>query len=129
MSDRTAPIRTGWITFVAVIGFVVGLFNVLSGIAAITEDDTTEQIGEVLFGVDITAWGWFWLIVGVLQMITGYLIYQRSLAGLYMGVTWAVISASLTVFIIWSAPIWGLVVLAINMLIIFGLTDNADEFT
>jgi hypothetical protein len=128
-SMQPSSIRSGWVTFAAVMAFVVGLFNVLSGIAAIAEDDLTEQVGEVLYGVDITAWGWFWLLIGTLQVITAYLIYTRSTVGLLLGIIWAVIGATLTVFIIFTYPIWGLVVLAINLLIIFGLTDNADEFS
>jgi hypothetical protein len=121
-------VRSGWVTFAAVIAFVAGLYNVLSGIAAIAEDDATERVQEVLYGIDISAWGWFWLIIGALQLLTSYLIYVRSPVGLVLGVTWAVISAIFTVFIIWTFPIWGLVVLALDMLVIYGLTANADEF-
>ena len=125
---RTSSVRSGWVTFVAVMGFIVGLYNVFSGIAAIAEDDATQAVGEVLYGVDITSWGWFWLVVGLLQVLTSYLIYIRRATGLILGITWATISAVLTVFIIWTYPIFGLVVLSVNLLIIFGLTDNADEF-
>ena len=50
------------------------------------------------------------------------------MTGLYLGIIFAVLSASLTVFIIWTYPIWGLIVLSVDLLIIFGLTDNVDEF-
>ena len=82
-------IRSGWVTFVAIIAGVVGVFNILTGIAAIAEDDQTEALHEVLFGVNITAWGWFWLILGVLQFITAWLIYQRSAVGQTLGLIWA----------------------------------------
>ena len=64
MSTRPPQIRSGWVTFAAIITGIVAVYNILSGIAAFAEDDQTERIAEVLYGVDITAWGWFWLILG-----------------------------------------------------------------
>jgi succinate-acetate transporter protein len=120
--------RSGGVTFAAVIAAVIGLFNILSGIAAIAEDDQTEAIGEVLYGVDITAWGWFWLIIGALQLLTAVLIFQRSPAGQVLGIVWAAITAALSVFMIFVAPIWALVVMTLSVTIIFALTAYPDEF-
>ena len=118
----------GVVLFAAVMAAVIGVFNVISGIAAIAEDDLTEQAGKVLFDINITAWGWFWLILGALQVLTSFLIFRRSMVGLVMGVLWAAISASLAVFVIFTYPIWALVVIGIDMIIIFGLLDNIDAF-
>jgi succinate-acetate transporter protein len=120
--------RSGGVTFAAVIAAVIGLFNILSGIAAIAEDDQTEAIGEVLYGVDITAWGWFWLIIGALQLLTAVLIFQRSPAGQVLGIAWAAITAVLSVFLIFVAPIWSLVVITLSVTVIFALTAYPDEF-
>lgn len=121
-------IRSGWVTFAAFVAAIVAIWNILSGIAAIAEDDMTEAINEVLFGVDITAWGWFWLILGVLQLITAWLIFTRSPMGQMLGVLWATISASLAVFMIFVAPIWALVVLAVNVSVIWALVSDTEEF-
>lgn len=121
-------IRSGWATFAAVIAGVVGLYHVLSGIAAIAEDDATEAIAEVLYGVDITAWGWFWLIVGIVQLVTAWLIYQRTALGQMLGLIWAFITASLSVFMVFVAPEWALIVLALSVAVIYGLLAAPDEF-
>jgi hypothetical protein len=79
--------RSGWITFAGVIALVAGGYNALSGIAALADDDTlAARATEVLYGIDLTAWGWFWLIVGVVQLVTGVLILGRSIWGLWLGV-------------------------------------------
>jgi hypothetical protein len=121
-------IRSGWATFAAVIAAVVGLYHVLSGIAAIAEDDRTEAIAEVLYGVDITAWGWFWLIVGLVQLVTAWLIYQRTALGQMLGLIWAFITASFSVFMVFVAPIWALIVLTLSVAVIYGLLGAPDEF-
>jgi hypothetical protein len=52
--------RSGWITFAGVMAVVAGVYNSLSGIAALADDDTlAAQASEVLYGIDLTAWGWF----------------------------------------------------------------------
>lgn len=121
-------IRSGWATFAAVIAAVVGLYHVLSGIAAIAEDDRTEAIAEVLYGVDITAWGWFWLLVGLVQLVTAWLIYQRTALGQMLGLIWAFITASFSVFMVFVAPIWALIVLTLSVAVIYGLLGAPDEF-
>ncbi|MGH9191504.1 MAG: DUF7144 family membrane protein [Acidimicrobiales bacterium] len=115
-------------TFAAVVAGVVAVYNILSGIAAITEDDQTEAINEVLYGVDITAWGWFWLVIGALQLLTAVLIYQRNPTGQVLGIIWAFIAASLSVFMIFVAPEWALVVLGINLLVLYALVAQTEEF-
>jgi hypothetical protein len=120
--------RSGWLTFAAVMAGIAGFYNVLSGIAAIAEDDQTERIAEVLYGVDLTVWGWFWLILGIVQVVTAYLIYARSSTGLYLGLAWAFLSATLTVFLIFAAPLWALAILALDVLVIYALCTNAEEF-
>ncbi len=125
---ESVRIRSGWVTFAAVIAAIVGVFNILSGIAAIAEDDQTEALHEVLFGVNITAWGWFWLIIGVLQLVTSWLIYQRSVVGQTLGLIWAFIVAALSVFMIFVAPIWALVVMALSVTIIWTLTAFPEDF-
>jgi hypothetical protein len=121
-------IRSGWVTFAAIVAGIVGVFNVLSGIAAIAEDDQTERLNEVLFGVNITAWGWFWLIIGVLQVVTSWLIYQRNPLGQTLGLIWAFVVASLSVFMIFVAPIWALVVMGLSVTVIWALTAFPEDF-
>ena len=125
---ESVRIRSGWVTFAAVIAGIVGVFNLLSGIAAIAEDDQTEALNEVLFGVNITAWGWFWLIIGVLQVITAWLIYQRSTVGQTLGLIWAFIVAALSVFMIFVAPIWALIVMGLSVTVIWALTAFPEDF-
>ena len=122
------PVLSGWVTFAGAMAAIVGIWNALSGIAAIAEDDQTEALAEVMYGVDITAWGWFWLVIGILQVIAAGLILVRNPIGQILGVIWATISASLAVFAIFVAPLWALGVLAIDVVVIWALIAYSDEF-
>lgn len=128
MSTRPPQIRSGWVTFAAIITGIVAIYNILSGIAAIAEDDQTEKFAEVLYGIDISAWGWFWLILGVVQLVTSYLIYTRHPLGQMLGLIWAFIVASLSVFLIFVEPAWAAVVLGLCILIIYALVSGTEDF-
>jgi hypothetical protein len=121
--------RSGWITFAGIAALIAGGYNTLSAIAALADDDTlASQAQEVLYGVDLTAWGWFWLVIGLVQVLTGVLILQRKPLGFWLGVIWAFISAMLTVFVMFVFPLWAIAVLTINFLVIYGLLTHSDEF-
>jgi hypothetical protein len=125
---ETTQSRTGWVTFAAIVAAMVGIWHVLTGIAAIAEDDQTEALAEVLYDIDITAWGWFWIIAGALQIVTAWLIFARNPLGQIAGVIWAAISGSLAVFMIFVAPLWALAVLALDVAVIWALLTSSEEF-
>ena len=121
--------RSGWITFAGVAALLVGGYNSLSGIAALADDDTlAAQASEVLYGIDLTAWGWFWLLVGLLQLVTGVLILARNTWGLWLGVAIAGLSALMTVIVMFVFPLWAIAVLALDFLVLYALLTRSEEF-
>jgi hypothetical protein len=122
--------HTGWVTFAGVIVLVVGGYNALSGIAAISDDDTiAAQATKVLYGIDLTAWGWFWLIVGAAQVFTGVLVLRRNELGRWLAITMAGFSALVTIFVIFVFPLWAIAVLALDCLVLYALLTREQEFT
>ena len=106
-----------------------GWLQRLSGIAALSDDDTVAaQAQEVLYGIDLTAWGWFWLIVGIAQLVTGVLILNRNMWGLWLGVGGACASAFITVFVMFVFP-GAIAVLTLDFLVLFALLTQSEEFT
>jgi hypothetical protein len=121
--------RSGWITFAAVAALIAGGYNALSGIAALTDDDTLAAVAqEVMFGIDLTVWGWTWLIIGVIQVGAGALILARNQWGLWLGVAIAGLSAMLTAIVIFVFPLWALAVLAIDFLVMYALLSRTEDF-
>ena len=128
MADKVTQ-RSGWITFAGIAALTAGGYNALSGIAALSDDDTlAAQAQDVLYGIDLTAWGWFWLLVGLAQIVTGVLIFQRNTWGLWLGVGFAGLSGMLTVLVMFVFPIWAITVLAVDFLVLYGLLTRSDEF-
>jgi hypothetical protein len=120
--------RSGLVTFAGVLAMLVGIYNLVSGIAAITEDELTKAANQVLFDIDLTTWGWVWAVLGAVQILTGVLIIRRNVSGLLIGLIWAFFAAGLSVVAIFSYPTWGLVTLGLEVLVIYGLTKHMAEF-
>ena len=128
MANSTSR-HSGWVTFAAVLVAIAGLYNTLSGAGAIAgSDSVTGQLSVVLYGIGIETWGWLWLIVGVVQLITGLLLFSRSPIGAIIALFGAFVSATFTIFIIFVAPLWAIVVLALNLGIIRIIAEDLEEF-
>jgi hypothetical protein len=121
--------RSGWITFAAVIALTAGGYNLLSGLAAVADDDTlAAQAQEVLYGIDLTVWGWFWVSAGAVQLVAGVLILMRNSWGLVLGVGIAFLSALMTIFVIFIFPLWAIAVLTLDFMVAYALLTRSDEF-
>jgi len=130
MNTRLEGVRTGWVTFAGIVALVVGGYNALGGLAALSDDDTlTAQATEVLYGIDLTAWGWFWLLLGAVQILAGVLVLQRNEWGRWLAIVIAAVSALVTVFLIVIFPLWAIAVLALDTLVLYALVTREAEFT
>ena len=71
-SPRPSGWAVGGVTFAAAILLLVGVFQILAGLAAIFEDEFFVVAPNYVFDVDVTAWGWIHLLLGVLLVVTGW---------------------------------------------------------
>src|SRR4051794_22035071 len=87
MTTRAHASRSGWVRFAAVVALIAGAYNALSGLSTLLSDyQAIENAAEVLFGISVDGWAWFWLIVGALQLATGVLLLTGNAWGLFLGV-------------------------------------------
>ncbi len=119
---------SGWVTFAAILIVIAGAYNLLSGVAAITESESVKVLNEVLYGIDIEAWGWFWAVIGVAQLITAILLFARNPFGASLAVMGAMVCATFTIFLIFVAPLWAITVLALDVAVIWAIVANYDDF-
>jgi hypothetical protein len=112
--------RSGWLTFAAVMFMAAAAVNALYGISALVNDDYF-RVDELLFG-DLSLWGVLYLCVGATQLAAGILVLRRSVTGAVLGIGLALISGLVALFSIGAYPVWSVVVLTIDGLIIYALT-------
>jgi hypothetical protein len=123
-ASRNGSKGKGWAAFAATMVLVVGVFNVIYGLAAIIEEDYFVA-DELLFG-NLSLWGWVHLIIGVLQVITAALIYAGNDFGAVLGIMFAGFNAIAALLAIGAYPVWSVIILVVDGLIIYALTVYGD---
>jgi hypothetical protein len=118
--------RSGIVSFAGVLLLIAGAFNLIDGIAAISDDDQ-YVIDELLFG-DLTAWGIWWLCTGVLLLAVAFGVLRRALWAVFAGVVLAGINALTHLLFLGAYPAWSVAAMAVDGLIIFVLTTRNEEF-
>jgi hypothetical protein len=109
---------TGWIGFAGVMLVLVGFFNIIQGIAAIGNSDYV--VNQLLFA-NMDAWGWFFLIWGILQLCAGFAIFSGAAWGAIVGIVSAFGNAIAQLAWARGNPFWALTALVIDVLIIYAL--------
>lgn len=109
-----------WAAFVVVLFFVLGCFNLIDGVAALVQDDYFRA-DELLFG-DLTMWGFIYLAVGALQLVTAWLIFSEHEIGALLGVILAACNAVVALLSLGAYPVWSVMILVLDGLVIYALT-------
>ena len=139
MSEREpSGWAVGWTFFAAFMMIMIGVFHAIAGFAAILEDEFlsivpavgTEAQGDAYFlQFDATTWGWIHLIVGIVVLIAGFGLFSGAVWARTVGVIMAVISAIIGFAWIPWYPVWGIVIIAIAISVIWALTAHGRDVT
>ena len=105
------------VPFGAVMLMLVGAFNLLDGIVAIANPDYLRE--NLLFS-DLSAWGWFFVVFGVLQFIVGIAVISGSQVALWPGIALAGINAVTHLAYVRSNPAWSIAIIVVDVLVIYG---------
>jgi hypothetical protein len=124
-SGRRAP-GEGWVTFAAALLLLVGGFNVIDGVALLV-DDNYFRADELLFG-DLSLWGWLAIIMGAGQILIGFGVAAGNILAQVLAVVWAVLNGFLHLFAIGAYPAWSIIIMAIDVLVIYGLIMHGRAF-
>ena len=127
MADNVAR-RSGWVTFAGIAALIAGGYNASAESPRCPTTTPSLPKRRRSSTGSTTAWGWFWLIVGIAQLITGVLIPNRNMWGLWLGgrrlrerVHHCVRDVRL--------PLWAIAVLTLDFLVLFALLTQSEEFT
>jgi uncharacterized membrane protein HdeD (DUF308 family) len=112
----------GWVLFCGIMILIVGLMNVIYGIAAIDESTFFVQDAKYVFA-GLNSWGWVLLVVGVVQLVAAFGIWARRGWGRWIGIISVSCNAVVQLLFISSHPFAALAVFSIDVLVIYGLAS------
>jgi hypothetical protein len=116
--------RHTWLDFAGIMLILVGVLNVIDGIAAI---GNSKYISDNLLFANLDAWGWFFLIVGVVQVIAGWSITKGAAWAAIVGIATAFVNALAQISASQTFVFWSLFIVAIDVLIIYGLVKYGGD--
>jgi hypothetical protein len=116
----------GWVTFAGIMLILVGAFNVIDGIAAIS--DSKYLVNQLLFS-NLHAWGWFFLIFGIIQILAGFAIFGGATWGAILGIVTAFFNIIAQLSWAHAYPVWAIAAMVVDALVIYGLVVYGGQRT
>jgi hypothetical protein len=119
----------GAVVFAGVMMMLIGAFEVFQGLAAIVDDEFFVVTENYVFDLDVTAWGWIHLILGIVVAFGGYALWAGRTWGRVLGLILASLSAIANFLWLPYYPFWSLLMIALAVWVIWALTSKWDEAT
>jgi hypothetical protein len=118
----------GWIGFAGVMMMLLGTFHAIQGLVALFNDEyyLVSSSGLVL-SLDYTAWGWVHLVAGAVLVAAGLGVFGGQVWARAVGVATAVLSAIVNVGFLAAYPVWSLMMIALDVVVILALTVHGSE--
>jgi tetrahydromethanopterin S-methyltransferase subunit F len=129
MDDRPSGWAVGFTVFAGVMMIMMGMLHALWGLAAIIEDEFFVVTRNYLYDVDVTGWGWVHLIAGAIVILAGFWVFTGAVWARTIGVILAVLSAIANFLTIPYYPVWSLVIIAVDIVVIWALTVRGRDIT
>jgi hypothetical protein len=127
MSDRPSGWAVGFTAFAAWMMFLIGAFHAIDGFTAILKDEIFLPVGEYVFKFDATTWGWIHLILGIVMVLAGFGLFSGAVWARTVGVIVAAASAIGTFAYLPWYPIWSILIIALDVIVIWALTAHGRD--
>jgi hypothetical protein len=108
--------------------FLLGSFQVVLGLVAIFDDGYYAVTSKgLLVNVDYTAWGWVHLLLGLLIIAAAAGLLAGNMAARIVAVVLAGISAIVNLAFIDASPVWSILIITFDILVIYSVTVHGRE--
>jgi len=114
------------ITFAGLLLVVAGLWHALAGLAALLNDEFYLTTQDYAYALDLTGWGWGHLALGTLVALAGAGVLMERTWGRVLGIVLVVLSLVANFLFIPYYPVWSLVLIAIDVVILWALAVWPD---
>jgi hypothetical protein len=118
----------GWIGFASIMMMLLGAFHVFAGVIALFQD-TYYKVGRsnLTVHVSYTTWGWVHIVGGILIIAAAIGLFAGRLWARAFAVILAMLSAVINIGFLAADPIWSVVMITIDILVIWAITVHGSE--
>jgi hypothetical protein len=128
--DRDRPASSwavGFAAFAGAIMLMIGVFQAFAGLAAIFENEFFVVSQNYAYEIDVTGWGWIHLIIGIVVAFAGLAVFSGAPWARAVGITLALLSAIANFFFIPYYPVWAVLIIALNVIVIWALASYGRD--
>ncbi|HKA05154.1 MAG TPA: hypothetical protein VKD67_12525 [Acidimicrobiales bacterium] len=115
----------GWRFFAGIILLLLGIMNLIDGLIGVSDSDIFEQNLSTAPALPVTdrleVWGWVVLVVGVVMMVLAFPVIVGFTWARFAGIAVSGIDLVLQFAYLAHFPLWSLIIIFLNVLVIFGL--------
>jgi hypothetical protein len=123
MSTYDDPVQgRGGVVFAAAMMIVIGVFQAIEGLVAIFDDDWFVLTRHYTFDLNVTAYGWIHLILGILILAAGCALFAGRVWGGVLAIFLAILAAIANFFFIPYYPFWSITIIALCVWVIWSVT-------
>ncbi len=118
----------GLVIFASVVLAVLGFFNLLDGIAAISQSHVFIANAHYVIG-NLRAWGWAVTILRILQLAAAGGVLTGNPLARWFGVAVVALNAISQMFFLPSYPSWSILIIAVDVVALYALCtyDSRDN--
>ena len=117
----------GWVYFAAFMIILAGTFQLIAGFAALLNPDYFKVVDGTLLEFDLTTWGWVHMLLGVLMLCAGTALFNGRMWARVVAMILAMFNLVAQFAFLSEYPIWSLVIIAVDILVIYALTVHGRE--
>lgn len=119
---------TGWVVFGAMMMILLGSFQAIAGLVALFDEGYYLVVNdELLVSVNYDTWGWTHLVIGLVALAAGLGLMTGAMWARVLGVAVAMISAIVNLAFIAAFPLWALMMITLDVIIIYAITAHGGE--
>jgi hypothetical protein len=120
-------IGSGWVAFAGTYMAIAGMLNLIWGITALSKKDYFVDGG--LVWSSLSTWGWIAVILAAVQIVAGGLLFARKVGGVIMAIVISMCGMLVNFLSIGAYPVWSVVAMVCNALVLWAVTVHGNDFT
>ena len=123
----TLETKEDWVSLAATSLILGGILSVIWGLVALRKGDFFDETG--LIWQNLHAWGWFSLLLGVLQFVGAGLVNKKHAHARLIALVISIIAILIGFMSLDARPVWSIIALIVNAIVLWAATVHGRELS
>ena len=117
----------GWAYFAGILMSISGVFSIIAGFTALLRHNYYLVGENTLVAFNYHNWGWIHIALGIILFTAGSSVMRGGSWGRFVGIVLASLSAVANFAFLSAYPIWSIIVIIVDVLVIYALAVHGAE--